>query len=552
VSEKTKQNWNILVQRENARIEWKENVGDERGVVKTLCAFANDIQQVGGGRVICGLKEDKNEYGEPMAVPVGLGEKRLNEIKNKVQGICHRNVEPPLTPAVEEHPVEEDPSRRILVFSVTASQYAHRYRIRKEGVQYYVRVNDRTQPADGLISRLLEQKKHWPPYLDQTHPGASLDVIDRLSLKEFLGKLVLPLPVESYLEPEARFRGDVRSLVTFPPGIPDHPVPRNFAILLFGREPHLFFRGAYTILSIYRGKDKAADRSQRYEIFGPIPVLIRELMSKLQLYMGIEIDKTADMLSGGQNRPMFSENAVKEAIVNAFVHRDYRSHEPVRVTVFIDRIEVANPGGLFNSISIEQLRQGKAYPSWRNPSLAWFMVVLEFAQNEGKGISIILEATRKIAGREPIFELIGNWFNVSIPAYVPYQEVETLRRPPLEEEGRDALLLVSIGGDSIEKQVKESLNTLGLADANIVTNFVSKDYVEGDEWEEVAKQLKKEIKQVVDSPEYERFHLFYRGPVVFPPLLGALISPAKRLSLYEYDNGRYIYTYTIDKRFLKG
>jgi hypothetical protein len=76
--------------------------------------------------------------------------------------------------------------------------------------------------------------------------------------------------------------------------------------------------------------------------------------------------------------------------------------------------------------------------------------------------------------------------------------------------------------------------------------------VEGQEWEKVAKQLKKEIQQVVDSPEYERFHLFYRGPVVFPPLLGALISPAKRLFLYVFENGRYIYTHTIDKKFLKG
>jgi predicted HTH transcriptional regulator len=42
-------NWSLIVQRENARIEWKENAADERDVVKTLCAFANDIQQVGGG-----------------------------------------------------------------------------------------------------------------------------------------------------------------------------------------------------------------------------------------------------------------------------------------------------------------------------------------------------------------------------------------------------------------------------------------------------------------------------------------------------------------------
>jgi ATP-dependent DNA helicase RecG len=72
-----KTDWNELVQRENARVEWKENVANLQNVVKTLSAFANDFQQVGGGRVLCGLKEEKNQYGEPVAKVVGLDEKRF-------------------------------------------------------------------------------------------------------------------------------------------------------------------------------------------------------------------------------------------------------------------------------------------------------------------------------------------------------------------------------------------------------------------------------------------------------------------------------------------
>jgi ATP-dependent DNA helicase RecG len=56
-----KVDWNQLVQRESARVEWKENVANLRNVVKTLCAFANDFQQVGGGRVLCGLREEKDK-----------------------------------------------------------------------------------------------------------------------------------------------------------------------------------------------------------------------------------------------------------------------------------------------------------------------------------------------------------------------------------------------------------------------------------------------------------------------------------------------------------
>jgi ATP-dependent DNA helicase RecG len=511
--------WNQLVKRESARVEWKENVANPQNVVKTLCAFANDFQQVGGGRVLCGLKEEKNESGEPVAVVVGLDEKRFKEIKNKVLEYCHRYVDPPLTPEVNEYPVKHDNSRRILVFAVTSSQYPHRYRTKKEDVNYYIRVNDETRPADGLIPQLLERKKVWPPYLDQTHPGATVDDIDLMALKEFLGKKQLPQPVEKYLEPDIQFRGDVECLVTHPPGGSDQVVPRNFTLLLFGREPHRFFRGAYAIFSVYKGKDKTSERSQRFVLFGPIPALIRNLMARLQLYMGMDIDKTQSFLSGKTNRWRFSEQAVQEAIVNAFVHRDYHSHEPVRVTVFEDKINVASPGGPYGSIKLEDIRKGEIFTAWRNPSLAWFMVELEYAQNEGQGILAIVRLTKETAGKEPEFNISNHWFRVSIPAYnpllvnlkqeIPLKTQETtdieitidlpaiqfdfseLRRilgetdPALKEElNRIEDSLDELSADADKEKLKKPFNKLGrllrkLGDENSDINKTLKDTQKG-------------------------------------------------------------------------
>ncbi len=267
-------------------------------------------------------------------------------------------------------------------------------------------------------------------YLDQPHPDAAVDDIDPMAFKEFLKKLTLPHPLAKYLEPGIRFRGDVQDLVTFPPGRTDRAVPRNFTLLLFGEEPHRFFRGAHTIFSVYKGTDRASFRSQRFVLHGPIPVLIRNIMARLQLYMGMDIDKNEDMVNGRPNRRRFSEYAVQEAIVNAFVHRDYHSFDPVRITVFEDRIEVLSPGGLNTPADIEEVRKGNIYTSWRNPSLAWFMVELGFAQNEGKGIRAIVEHTKNIAGKEPEFDVSNHWFRVDIPAFNPlldsFEETEGL------------------------------------------------------------------------------------------------------------------------------
>lgn len=62
----------LLARRESEQTEWKENVADVNDVVRTLCAFANDISNLGGGYVVCGAAEHKDNHGFPMLVRTGL------------------------------------------------------------------------------------------------------------------------------------------------------------------------------------------------------------------------------------------------------------------------------------------------------------------------------------------------------------------------------------------------------------------------------------------------------------------------------------------------
>ncbi len=104
-----------LARRENEQTEWKENVADVDDVVETLSAFANDLQNLGGGYVVCGAKEAKDENGFPRLVRVGLTANRLKEVENTVLARCRARVSPRLAPLIEE--IEsDDPQRRILVF----------------------------------------------------------------------------------------------------------------------------------------------------------------------------------------------------------------------------------------------------------------------------------------------------------------------------------------------------------------------------------------------------------------------------------------------------
>ncbi len=78
----------LLAQRENARTEWKEDVADVDDVVATLVAFANDLANLGGGYVVCGARETKDEHGFPLLVRVGLTAARFKEVENTVLTRC--------------------------------------------------------------------------------------------------------------------------------------------------------------------------------------------------------------------------------------------------------------------------------------------------------------------------------------------------------------------------------------------------------------------------------------------------------------------------------
>lgn len=118
----------------------------------------------------------------------------------------------------------------------------------------------------------------------------------------------------------------------------------------------------------------------------------------------------------------------------------------------------------------------------------------------------------------------------------------------------EGLILISIGEESIRAQVEQSLDTLNLREVEIVLDYTSAKFVDPDpaQWREQAAAIRDQVRRWVDDPRYDRFHLFYRGPVVSAPLLGALIAPSRELNIYYYDNGRYTFAYTLNRRFLKG
>jgi ATP-dependent DNA helicase RecG len=81
---------------------------------------------------------------------------------------------------------------------------------------------------------------------------------------------------------------------------------------------------------------------------------------------------------------------MREAIINAFCHRDYRNPDYVQMAVFKDRVEIRNPGELFDGLTIEELRKGNVSKR-RNPLVAELLRRVHMVEARGRRVPLILD-----------------------------------------------------------------------------------------------------------------------------------------------------------------
>lgn len=535
-----------LLTAETARVDWKAG-GDPEKIVATLAAFGNDYEEVGGGWVICGVEERRSAAGVE-AVPVGLSDDALRRVQGKVLDWCRKYLHPAILPRVETHPVADNPGHRLLMFYMGAQNRVVSVQRGQGRIAYYVRVGDDVREATSAILEALYQRKGIEaPFLDQPCAAATMADLDVEFARRTLAAFDLHRDPADYLEPDARLDALARPLVRRvrePEG--ERAVPTYLALLLFGRTPTVFLPGAQVDVTVYQGIHRSAEHSVMTQFTGPLPVLVEQIMARLSTHDAIEIDKSA--LLGEQNRWRFPRRAVEEALVNALVHRDYTDQNPTKVALFDDRIEFSNPGGVVPALDAERVREGTAGAHWRNASLATFMLRLKLAQTEGQGLRTILDESRRVSGRTARIDPQPGRFVVTIPARMP-------RIVDAPEAGRAGLVLVSVGGPAIASTVGHSLAALGLDGAPTLAEFVWPDPIPTEDptaWLRVAEALRDALRDRIDQPGVDRVHLFYRGPLAFTALLGALIVPNRPLYMHPWEAGRYYPALRIDKAFLRG
>jgi ATP-dependent DNA helicase RecG len=411
-----------LAARESEQVEWKKSVADPDDLLRTIAAFANDYQNLGGGYVVCGAEESKDEHGFQRVSYPGLTSERFKELEGKLMADARLKIDPAVTPLVEELPGEIE-GQRVLVLIVPGTGHAHSCRPSgKDSAAYYVRVSRETIEArNGVLRELLVRKQALPPWDRRLNETAGLEDIDLLAFREVLQQMGVwnpALTVEDYFSEKTRVSAMAPSFGGMRP-MDERIHPRNFALLLFGQEPTRFSPGAWTKLSIYPGKDRSDRTAERYELTGTIVTQARKALDLLKTYSSTAFDKQ----SPKPNAVKYPERALQEAVVNAIVHRDYESDEPTSITVFSDRLEIRSPGALPRGVDREKFTSASASPAWRNQSLAYVFNKLQLAQAEGQGIPTIFRTMAQSGSPEPRFELGEVAVTCVLPAHRQHEIV---------------------------------------------------------------------------------------------------------------------------------
>ncbi len=206
------------------------------------------------------------------------------------------------------------------------------------------------------------------------------------------------------------------------------------ALLLFGLYPQAYYPqlsiNATCVPSCQMGiVDAAGNRfTDTKHIEGTLSDMLDDALAFVRKNM--RVATKIDVATGTRiDIPQYPMDAVREAILNALVHRDYSFHTegmPIQLIMYTDRMEIINPGGLYGRLTIDQL--GNVQPDTRNPVLVTAMETLGKTENRYSGIPTIRHSMEKLSLPEPLFVDSRGKFTVTMFNKKAAQEIA-----PMEE-----------------------------------------------------------------------------------------------------------------------
>lgn len=411
---------------ESPRVEFKaswdvKTTGAQ--VIRTVCAFANDFQNLNGGYIVIGVAE---KDGVAVTPPTGLTAAEVETAQQWIRGRCN-TIDPIYQPVLSPETID---GKHILVVWAPGSQVRPHQapESAEKGAprKYYIRLGSSTVDADSqpeLKTQLLQLTARVP-FDDRRALQASVLDIRETKVREFLHD------IGSGLVDESDTRTLYRNLRIAEP-VNGHDAPRNIGLLFFSQNPEQWFPGAR--IEVVQFSADAAGNIIEEKVFAqrPIHEQLRECLAYLES-LSVRLIQKLPRTPRASHWVSYPSLALREALVNAVYHRSYEgTPEPIKIYLYPDRMEIISYPGPVPGIILEQLNNGLTLPPVpaRNRRIGELLKELKLAEARGTGIPKVRKAMQQNGSPPPHFDFDAerSYFRVVLPAHPEYQAILALQ-----------------------------------------------------------------------------------------------------------------------------
>lgn len=356
-----KELWETLKIGEGYTIEFKERLDKSLG--KEMGAFAN----ASGGRIFLGVRDDGFVKGFSYS----------NNIVSQIQDTA-KNVDPPLNVSIEKV------GDAVVVHVPEGKDKPY-----QAGGEFYLRQGANSQKLKrDEIRNIFQRENHLKFDRKINHDFDLAKSFDNEQFKLYCSKANIPtdLSKEHVLSN--------LSLLT-------DSKPNNACVLLFSDRISDFFLNSVISCVLYSGTERVHILDKKEFDSGFLPNFDEAVNFVLRNIRTRAIIKGRERV----DVPEIPEEALREAIINAMIHRDYFSEGRVQIEIFSDRVEISNPGKLlFKEEDLGQISVS------RNPILVDCMYRIKYVERIGSGVMRMKTLVPNI-----FFKFSSDWFRVIFP-----------------------------------------------------------------------------------------------------------------------------------------
>lgn len=475
----------LLEQRivESTRIEYKSAWNPE-SVLHSICAFANDIDNCGGGYVVLGVEE---KDGRPVFPIKGLPPESIDRINKELVNKCSL-IEPHYLPVAESVVVD---GKDIIVIWIPGGDLRPykcpvafpTEKARHWEKAYYIRKMSSTIKAGPQEERELVMMSNRVPFDDRINHHAEVEDLRPVLIADFLHRVGSRLYDDAMTRPLLEVARDMKIVG----GTTEYCKPLNVGLMFFNEAPDDFFR--YAQIEVVDKPVPTGERMVEKVFRGPLDKQLQEALAYIKNYMlKMEITKV-----DGQPEAIHTWNipykAVEEALSNAVYHRSYEIYEPITVTLTPEKMEILSLPGPDRSITDEDMKRYHFVARKnRNRRIGDFLRELELVEGRNTGIPDILRAMEQNGSPMPVFETDADrsYFLVILPVHsrfiqgkqkndVPAETRKSVRRNRNSAQIRElALKCLRRGG---KMSASELAVKMGYASLNPTVSRILKELI---------------------------------------------------------------------------